>query len=209
LEGKGLMKKITHTLGLAMVVAAASVAGAQATARVAVAPTTKLWIEGTSNVHDWKCSASDLGNAIVIAVDAVAPATTAPAKLVRTVDVKIPVRSLKCGNGKMDDNLYKALKANDHTEIVYSLVSTETIGDSLRAKGKLTIAGVTNELTMDLDATRLPDGSLKASGTVPVKMTAFGVKPPSALLGAIKTGDEVKVKFELVVGQKVVAAIDK
>jgi hypothetical protein len=44
---------------------------------------------------------------------------------------------------------------------------------------------------------------------VPVKMTAFAVKPPTAMLGAIKCGDEVKVKFELVVGPKVVAAIDR
>ena len=81
---------------------------------------------------------------------------------------------------------------------------------TIRAAGTLKIAGAENPVTMDVVATRLPDGTIKAVGTVPIKMTAFGVKPPSAMFGTIKTGDEVKVKFELTVGPKViVATIDK
>jgi hypothetical protein len=58
-------------------------------------------------------------------------------------------------------------------------------------------------------AIRQADGSIKATGTVPVKMTAFQMKPPTAMLGAIRCGDEVKVKFDLVVGPKVIATNDK
>jgi hypothetical protein len=37
-------------------------------------------------------------------------------------------------------------------------------------------------------------------------MTDFGVKPPTALLGTLKTDNKVVVKFELVVGPETIIA---
>jgi polyisoprenoid-binding protein YceI len=196
---------------MSLVFAATSVAGAQATTRIAVAPTSKLWIEGTSNVHDWKCETTTIDAAID--VDSLGASLTASLpKSLKKVGVKVPVKSLKCGHGKMDDNMYKALKADDNSEISYVMASFETLPSeskdafTVRAVGKLTIAGVENAITMDIAATRLADGTIKAIATVPVKMTAFGVKPPTAIFGTIRAGDEVKVKFELTVGPKTIVA---
>lgn len=204
----------TRALALVLVAAAATVAGAQETARITVAPTSKLWIEGTSNVHDWKCSATTID--AMVDIDAAAQLTSAPPKMLKKVTVKVPVRSLKCGHGKMDDNLYKALNADTHVNITYILTTFDAMaGESkdeftLKTVGQLTIAGVENTINMDVAATRMADGTIKAIGMVPVKMTAFGVKPPKAMLGAIKTGDEVKVRFEFSVGPRVVAlALEK
>src|SRR5205823_1945231 len=47
------MLTIIRAIGLAMV--AATGAGAQGITRIPVASSSKLWIEGTSNVHNWKC----------------------------------------------------------------------------------------------------------------------------------------------------------
>lgn len=196
--------------GLILIVAAVG-AGAQST-RASVGPASKLWIEGTSNIHDWKCEASTFE--AIIDIDA-AGITAAPSRLVKKVSVKIPVKDLKCGKGKMDDNLRKALNANVHPDIKYTLSSIQvTPGEAkdafiFSAVGVLFVAGTENSVTMDIAATRLADGTIKATGTLPVKMTAYGVKPPKAMFGTIKTGDEVKVRFDLVVGPKVVALIDK
>ena len=46
---------------------------------------------------------------------------------------------------------------------------------------------------------------MKAKGVVPIKMTDYGIKPPTAIFGRLKTGDEVKVNFELTVGAKAIA----
>jgi polyisoprenoid-binding protein YceI len=204
------MFSTTRNIGLALVVAAAT-AGAQATTRIPVASTSKLWIEGTSNVHNWKCDATTFDAAIDI--DGVAAQFTATApKMLKKVSVKVPVKSLKCGHDKMNDNLYKALKADDNGEITYVMASLEALPAetkddfTVRTVGTLKIAGAENQVTMDVLATRLADGTLKAIGTVPVKMTAFGVKPPTAMFGAIKAGDEVQVKFELSIGAKAIAA---
>jgi polyisoprenoid-binding protein YceI len=206
------MAKMARMIGVGFVFAVTSVAGAQGggTARVSVAPTSKLWIEGTSNVHDWKCETTTIDAAI----DIDAPGgrlATAPRKMLKKVVVKVPVKSLKCGHGNMDDNMYKALKADENSEISYIMASSETLPNeskdvfTLRVVGKLTLAGAERTITMDIAATRLANGTIKAVGSVPVKMTAFGVKPPSVMFGAIHTGDEVKVKFELTVGPKVIA----
>jgi polyisoprenoid-binding protein YceI len=202
--------RTARLMTIALTIAAAASAGAQSTTRVPVGPTSKLWIEGTSNVHNWKCETTTLDAAIDL--DGLAAQLTAAPKALKKVTVKIPVKSLKCGHGKMDDNMYKALKADDKSEIVYLMSSFETLSSenkdefTLRTVGTLTIAGKENPVTMDVAATRFTDGTIKATGTVPIKMTAFGVQPPSAMFGTIKTGDEVKVKFELSVGAKVVAA---
>jgi polyisoprenoid-binding protein YceI len=198
-------------IGFALVTLAAMNLNAQ-TARATLAPSSKVWIEGTSNVHDWKAEATKID--AVIELDA-AGLSAPEAQLVRKVSLVIPVTALKSGHGKMDENMQKALKADKNPEIRYTLNSIEALQGgtkdafTLRALGTLVLAGVENAITLDIVATRQADGTIKATGTVPVKMTAYQVKPPTAMLGTIRCGDEVKVKFDLVVGPKVMAAIDK
>jgi polyisoprenoid-binding protein YceI len=197
-------------IGLALVVTAAMTANAQGP-RASLGAGSKIWIEGTSNVHAWKCEASDVDATIDLDAGLGAPAN----KIVKKVSVTLPVKGLKCGHGKMDENLQKALKANENANITYTLTTIEALpGETkdaftIRASGTLTLAGAENAITMDIAASRLADGTIKATGTVPVKMTAFQVKPPTAMFGTIKCGDEVKIKFDLVVGPRVVAVVDK
>src|SRR4029453_8017116 len=97
---------------------------AESTARVAVSPDSKLWIEGTSTIHDWTCKATSLDDAIEVDAAAVKLAVPPP-KMLKKVLVKVPVKSLKCGHGGMDDNMYKELKAVSDPQISYILASFE------------------------------------------------------------------------------------
>jgi len=193
--------------------AIATTAAAQETARVAVAPESKLWIDGTSNLHGWSCKAEKLDAAIELDKAAAgAQLAVAPPKALKRVEVKVPVKSLKCGHGSMDDNLYKALNADASPDISYIMATFEVVpGEAkdsftIKTAGSLTIAGKENKLAMDVTALRLPDGTVRATGMVPIKMTDYGIKPPTAIFGRLKTGDEVKVNFELTVGAKAIAA---
>ena len=192
-------------------VAIATTAAAQETARVPVAPESRLWIDGTSNLHGWTCKAEKLDAAVELDRAAAAQLASAPPKALKRVEVKVPVKSLKCGHGGMDNNLYKALNADATPEISYIMATFEVVpGEvkdsfTLKTAGTLTIAGKENRIAMDVIANRLPDGTVKATGTVPVKMTDYGIKPPTAIFGRLKTGDEVKVSFELTVGAKAIA----
>jgi polyisoprenoid-binding protein YceI len=199
-------------IAVALIALAATTAAAQGTARVAVAPESKLWIEGTSNLHGWSCKAEKLEANVDFDAAVVAQLAAAPPKALKRVEVKVPIKSLKCGHGAMDNNLYKALNADATPDIAYIMASFEAApGETkdtftLKTVGTLTIAGKENKLAMDVTATRMPDGTVKAVGMVPIKMTDYGISPPTAIFGRLKTGDEVKVNFELTVGAKAIAS---
>jgi len=195
----------------ALLACAATVVRAQDT-RVAVGAESKLWIEGTSNLHGWSCKATTLDAAIDLDAALAAQLTSAPPKALKRVHVKVPVKSLKCGHDAMDNNLYKALKATDSSSIDYILATFEAVpGEekdtfTLHTVGTLTVAGSENKIEMDVIASRMPDGSVMAKGLVPIKMTDYGIKPPTAIFGRVKTGNEVKINFELTIGAKALAA---
>lgn len=202
-----MMKYVT---GLALGALFATTGALQAqSVRLVAAPESKLLVEGGSNLHDWHCQANAI-DAQIEADEAILKSAPAPANL-KKVSVKVPVRSIKCGSGKMEDNLYKALKADDAPQISYILGTFDVqpgAGDSytLKTVGSLSIAGTEKSVNMEVTTKRLPDGTLRAEGELPLLMTDFGVKPPTALLGTLRTNNEVKVKFELVVAPQAVTA---
>ena len=174
--------------------ASAAVLGAQGTP-VTLAPTSAVWVEGTSNVHDWKATTSTLNAKIEIATPVSAGAT------VEAVTLSIPVTTLKSGKGGLDKNMYKAMKAEQHPDILYRLTAFRSAPENgayaAVVTGMLTINGVEKEVVMN--ATMSGEATaLQAVGSVKLRMTDFGIKPVTALLGTIRTADEVTVKFELV-----------
>jgi hypothetical protein len=62
----------------------------------------------------------------------------------------------------------------------------------LYVEGDLTIRGTTRPITFDL--TVAEDGALRAVTTI--KQTDFGMKPYTALFGALKVADEVEVEID-------------
>ena len=59
-------------------------------------------------------------------------------------------------------------------------------------EGELTLAGTTRPLAFDLDVG--DDGRLRAVAVV--KQSDWGMKPYSALFGALKVADEVRVEID-------------
>jgi polyisoprenoid-binding protein YceI len=201
----------TRIAAVALLACVGTAARAQDT-RVSIGSESKLWIEGTSNLHGWSCKATTLDAAIDLDAALAAQVSSAPPKALKRVHVKVPVKSLKCGHDAMDNNLYKALKADETSDISYILATFEAapgeVNDSftLHTVGTLTVAGAENKIEMDVVASRTADGSVTAKGFVPIKMTDYGIKPPTAIFGRLKTGNEVKVNFELTIGPKALAA---
>ena len=205
-----MMTKPLTSLALTALLTVAGSLHAQSV-RLAVGPESKLWIEGGSNLHDWSCKASSIEAAIEVDESFVKTTTVASTSL-KKVQVKVPVRNLKCGNGKMDNNLYKALKADDAPEISYILATFDVVPGAekdsftVKAVGALTVAGTEKTVNMDVTAARLPDGGVRAEGALPLLMTDFGVKPPTALLGTLRTDNKITVKFSLLVGPQTLSA---
>ncbi len=154
-------------------------------------PHSRLWIEGDSNLHAWSCDAKKVDAAIE--VDPTAP------EMAKGLAVHIPTANIDCGNGGMNGRLRDALKT---PSIDFKLISAERLpgdGVKLKARGSLTIAGVTRIANIYVNGTVQPDGTIRATGSLPMKMSMFGVEPPGALF--LKTYDDITVKFDLSVSQ--------
>jgi polyisoprenoid-binding protein YceI len=158
----------------------------------------KLVIEGTSNIHDWDLK-SEKGTCSAVFEVNNAGAPTGLSTLTFTV----PAESLKSDHKAMDKNTYKALGTDKYASISFttgSAVIKPAGGNNylLTAKGKLTISGVTKDVQLTATGVMNPDKSITYSGAYQLKMTDFNVAPPTAVFGTIKTGNQITVKFDLV-----------
>jgi len=156
-----------------------------------------LAIKGTSNLHDWESSAKEVraGGSMTLVAGVL--------KSVESLNVDIPVKTIKSSKGSiMDNKTYDALKANKNPNITYKLgkvtgLTKKGDGYDINATGYLTIAGATNTIDMYVRAKAGSDGSITFSGSKKLKMTDYGIKPPTALLGTMTTGDEVEIVFQV------------
>lgn len=165
--------------------------------RYTLAPESTMRIEGTSSVHDWACTVEQVQGWVDMDAAAVA---------VAKVEVTVPVEAIACKNKTMDKKVRKAFNVEAHPVIRYTFSAAEVQAGAeegpvvLNTTGRLTMAGTARDLSMAVTGERLADGRLRFSGQVPLLMTDFGIKPPTALLGTLKTGDRVVVHFDVIAG---------
>ena len=207
---------MTRTRILALTAALTTAIGTQAgaQARMSVQPDSKVTIAGNSNVHAWSCKSSEFQASIELDSAYQTRPMTDLAKPIKRVAVSVPVKSLKCGNGKMDQNMYKALRAAEFPDIRYVLTTYEvdaglTTRDGFTAKsfGELTVAGKTLPVEIPITALRAEGGSMSGEGTLKLLMTDFGIKPPVALLGTLRTRNEIQISFKVQLDRAVVVAL--
>lgn len=153
-------------------------------------------IKGTSNLHDWESSVRELKATGMVRTDA------SGLQSIQSLTVEIPVRSIKSTRGSvMDNKTYDAFNAKDHPFITYKLeqatLSKKGDGYDVAASGKLTMAGITNKIDLNVRGKSEADGSLTFSGSKKLKLSDFQMRRPSALMGTITVGDEVEVIFRV------------
>ncbi|WP_458627168.1 YceI family protein [Winogradskyella sp. PC D3.3] len=158
-----------------------------------------LEVHGTSSLHDWTLETEKQSGKVVI--------TNAEDLEISSLSFSVEAESLKSGKSSMDNNTYKALKTDDYKTIDFKLTSVKQVDKlsnqsfKVSTLGKLTIAGVTKTITLDM--TLNIDGTkVLLSGEKSFEMTDFGVDPPKALLGTIKTGNTIKIVFKSVFDKK-------
>lgn len=188
----------------------------------------KMRVEGTSNIHDWQVESPIIGGAIEVGPNFPIEAgqNAAPGKVEAKGDCFVTARSLKSiekdgkpYSDKMDEIMYEKLDAAKSPKITFKLTEL-TLKEAPKAKdapyvfdakGEVTVAGVSKEVSMPVNVTHTADKKIKIAGMVPLKMSDFKIEPPAPkiALGLIKTGDEIKVIFEWMVAQAKPAAAAK
>ena len=156
-------------------------------------------IHGTMSIHDW---VENIGE---VTGDLMAGQHAGGGVDLNSVRITMEVRSIKGDMGKvMDNKTYKALKADADPEITFRLGAPVTImpvngqETPIALKGQLTLAGVTGAATLWVNHFSLMRDSMRFEGEEKIKMTDFGVKPPSALFGTLKARPEITIFFKTV-----------
>ena len=155
-------------------------------------------IEGTSSLHDWKMEGSAIHGELSSLPFALL--SNGPRQAIQSeASVSIPVTSIRSEHKKMDKLMAEALKADANPTIKYELTSAVLASPGARfvvnTGGKLTIAGVTRDVTMQVTGTRDPNGRYVFTGKLPIRMSDYGIKPPTAMMGTVRTANDVNVSF--------------
>ena len=154
--------------------------------------TSTMTIYGTTNVHDFKSKVEQIKGELVVN----------SSKKVQSLNVEIPVLSIKSGEKGMDNKTYEAFNAPKNPTISFQLVAVSSIqitGDDINVTvdGNLTMAGVTKRISFKSTGKKLKPGSYEFKGSISLKMTDFKMKPPTAMLGVMKVGDAITLKYDI------------
>jgi hypothetical protein len=200
------MRATTVVLTCTMTVAAATsgnVAGGQALAPVPLTLySAHVWLDGTSNVHAFTASTP------TVTIRSMELAGTPSGDLLgyilqpgnlKGLEVSIPTRGLTSPKEGIDENMHKALRATEHPHIRFRLDTFERAGSGYRATGRLTVAGVERAVVLGLQIER-KGSTLAVTGGTALLMTDYGISPPRARLGMLKTNPLVRIRIELILG---------
>jgi polyisoprenoid-binding protein YceI len=159
-----------------------------------LAATSKVWLNGTSNVKDFRCETSAITS--TISTRSVDGSAVPIASLVTKAHVIVPVAKLECGNGKMNEHMRSALKADKSPNLEFTLNSYTVEGTKAVLSGTLTIAGTKKDI--QIPATIVEEsGVVRVKATKQIDMTEWAVKPPSLMMGAMKVKQLVTIAFDV------------
>lgn len=152
-----------------------------------------LTINGTSTLHDWSMTASK-GSCD-------ATFTLTPAGQIASLtslNFSMPAEGLKSDHSSMDKNAYKSLKTDKNANISYVLTGATVAPDgTIKCTGRLTIAGAGQNTELVAVAKVNANGTITVKGSKKISMKEFSIDPPSFMMGAVKTGNDITLQFTL------------
>ena len=175
-----------------LVATGGSFAPAAAQERYVPAEESRIWIEGSASVRDFTCGTGQVDGEARLDGEA-------------HLKVVVPVAALECGREGETEDMHEAMHRDEHPEIHFDLgearvsraPATRDVRYAVHVTGDLTIAGETRPVELVAWGDREGPERAHAQGSVQLRMTDFGIDPPSAMMGLIEADDEIEVHFEI------------
>jgi len=158
----------------------------------------KAKIQGTSTLHDWESAITQIDFRGSIQVENGIP------RIIKDVQVTIPVKNIKSTEGRMMDNkTWEAFQYDSYPTITFTVSQSQVTVDqsrniTIKAPGNLTMAGTTKPVVVEARGKLLPGGDLQIALAQKINMIDYKMKPPTVMMGAIKVGEAVTVVVDLV-----------
>jgi len=154
--------------------------------------TSTMTILGTTNVHDFETKVTQISGELVIN----------SSKKVESLNVLVPVKSIKSKEKLMDTKTYEAFSATKNPNISFHLTdatSLKVTGQDIEVTvtGNLTMAGATRRISFKTTGKNTKAGVYEFKGSVPLKMTDFKMSPPTAMMGMMKVGDGIVLQYHV------------
>ena len=172
-------------------------------------PTSQFWIQGKATTHTFTCEVNRVEGEATLPSSQEA-LSSAQGRSDRgeqqpEVVVRVPVEAFDCGNSRMTADLKETLKMEEHPtirlELVHATVRDPVPGQpnwrQVEVLGTLTIAGKKRLRRIHLTGRAFGDERFRIRGCHPVRMTYFGIEPPTKAFGLIKVKNRVEVQFDL------------
>ncbi|MFN3940463.1 MAG: YceI family protein, partial [Chitinophagales bacterium] len=165
--------------------------------RYQLSGSSSMIISGGSNTHDWTEEVQNMSGTATISTDGKSTFN------LTQLQFKAEVKSIKSTKGIiMDNKTYDALNADKHPYITFDLVNVKSItavsgGFLLTTQGVLSINGVQKRMDMDVKARIHSNGTISFEGNKSLNMGDFGVEPPTAMMGAMKVKDMIRIDFKV------------
>jgi polyisoprenoid-binding protein YceI len=148
-------------------------------------------VSGTSTLHDWTMKSETATGSANLTV------TGSKLDKITSLTVTLPAETIKSEKKSMDKVAYEALKTKANKDIKYVLKSAEKVNETTwNLTGTYTIAGVSKEIKTQVKSA-VTNGTVSLKGTNNITFKEFGMKSPTAMLGTIKTGENLTVKFNI------------
>ncbi|MDO5654639.1 MAG: YceI family protein [Flavobacteriaceae bacterium] len=149
-----------------------------------------LAITGTSTMHDWEMKSNTATGTLKGTMSGNSLSA------IQNLEVVMKATTLKSGKAGMDKKAYEAMKTNSHANASFKLSSAKKSGNTWTMTGNFTFAGTTKAVTLNVSEST-SGGVITLSGSHKFNLTDYKITPPTALMGTIKTGDAVEVKFNV------------
>ncbi len=161
----------------------------------------ELKVSGTSSVHDWSMQGERFSGYIYAV-----PNGNTLEKIERGT-FSFKAEGLDSDNSIMNNKTHDALKSDDHPEITFKLTAIDNFKTSAgtftgTASGELTVAGKARYVNVPFTGKYISNNKITIEGTYRLKMTDYDMDPPTAMLGTLKTGDEVSVDYSFTLLKK-------
>jgi polyisoprenoid-binding protein YceI len=188
-----LKSKIKIAIGILGCLVFLTLSAVQAQTYKSVPKISVIKINGTSSIHEWESTTDQINGDMVLA---------SGGKQIQSLVVKVPVKSIKSGKGLMDSKTYDAFESDKNPLITFQMTEVTALkvtGKEVEATvtGNITMAGNTKKIVIKSTGKILADGSFQFKGAVPLKLSEFKMKSPTAMMGMLKTGDAVTINFDV------------
>lgn len=169
---------------------------------VCIIEDSEIIIYGTSNVTNYQCELYDLSNNQNIAIESQRVGNKV---FLQDAIVTLSAKGFACDNKMMTKDFYKAIKGEKYPEILVEfheftledLITNLPIQKNVPTLMSVKLAGVKRKYTTKLQQLQAKNNQLLFAGELNVSMSEFGIDPPTAMMGMIKTSDKIKIVYNI------------